>query len=595
MTRQYIHVDSSYRNRLLYPNPSDFVIPNVSPTGTNVQTYMNPVSKYLPLYNFIFPECSLSQSIDFFDTGSVIANSSVKLNITGGNSLQIFLDASDLETFLGDFQETAKNHDGLIGLYFVYGSGSPYQSAQIIDFDESSFSVTLDSPVTLDLSTVSYGYIYNTSSSSKILLNGRFNTKVVYDASDLYIYNASQSEIRHVTIFNNGVLELDEAFSSSWTVNDFYLLFRNRSPIVYKLAKFTDLDTYYTSCVKSLRFIKSDPSKLIYGKEYELFEATTMAVTGVKIRWIRSKSNNDHFEIVSRGLNVFTGNLLVNSDVSLTFEVALCYQAFKINISEKLSKTYINTFFTPLLFTPLYDQSDKYSNHEISFNVFPILSDDYENAPTNYQQLQNLTGSGIIYDLKYDTNENATIIYVNAFDVVLLERFNETAFYSSWWDDCVFALNSAEQFSPLNYSGSIVSSDESVCYEIELVNLIFPNTFLNGLKVLTSFYPYFLVEFSNLSYSFQNTNSLLTNNPNAQRALFPVPISDISSPIISQFLNLNCPCAQIVKFKPNDSFHFRIFYPNGDTLTTFDKDTLLPYPPNPTVQLSAVFSIKRLD
>lgn len=596
MTRQYIHVDSSYRNRLLYPNPSDFVIPYVSPTGTNIQTYMNPVSKYLPLYNFIFPECSLSQSIDFFDTGSVIANSSVKLNITGGNSLQIFWDSSDLQTFLGDFQDTPKNHDGLIGLYFVYGASSPYQSAQIIDFDESSFSITLDSSVTLNLSTVSYGYIYNTSSSSKILLNGRFNTSVVYDASDLYIYNASRSEKRHVTILNNRILELDEAFSSSWTVNDFYLLFRNRSPIVYKFSKFTGLDSYYTSCVKSLRFIKSDASKLMYGKEYELFQETTMASTGVKIRWIRSKTNNDNFEIISRGLDVFAGNRLVNSDLSLTFDVSLCYQAFKIDISEKLSQTYKNTFFTPLLFTPLYNQSNKYSNNEISFNIFPVIFDDYDyaNAPTNYQQLQNLTGSGIIYDLQYDTSEKATIIYVNAFDVDLLERFNDTSSYSSWWDDCVFALNSAEQFSPLNYSGSTVSSDESVCYEIELVNLIFPNTFLNGLKVLTSFYPYFLVEFSNLSYSFQNTNSLLTNNPNAQRALFPIPISDVSSPIISQFLNLSCPCSQIVKFKPNDSFHFRIFYPNGDTLTTFEKDTLLPYAPNPVVQLSAVFSIKRL-
>lgn len=591
MTRQYIHVDSSYRNRLLYPNPSDFVTPYVAPSGTNLQTYMNPVSKYLPLYNLVFPLCSLNRSIDFFDTGSIVPNSSVQLTITGGNSLQIFFDPVDLETFLGDFENDATNHDGLIGLYFVYGSALPYQSARIIDFDESAFSVTLDSPVTLDLSLLSYGYIYNTSTASKILVNGSLKTMLVYDVSDLYIYNSTLSETRHVTIFNNGLLELDEAFSSSWTVNDFYLLFRNRSPVVHKFLKFSVPDSYYVSCVKSMRLIKSDQSKLTYNQEYELIDAITMASTGVKIRWVRS-TNNMPFKITSNGLNVFTGTLLVTADLSLTFEVSSCYQAFKV--SQKLSMSYKNTFFTPLLFTPLYDRSERYVNNEISFNVFPIAFDNYDTPPTNYQQLQNLTGSAIIYDLYYDTTENATIIYVNPFDGDLLERFQDTTSYPGWWDDCVFALNSAEQYSPLNYSGSTVSSDESVCYEIELVNLIFPNTYLNGLKVLTSFYPYFLVEFSNLSYSFQNTNSLLTNNPNAQRALFPIPISDVSSPLISQFLNLNCPCSQIVKFKPNDSFHFRIFYPNGETLATFSKDTLPPYVPDPTVQLSAVFSIKRL-
>ena len=591
MPRQSIHVDSSYRNRLLYPNPSDFVTPYVAPSGMNLQTYMNPVSKYLPLYNFVFPICSLNQSIDFFDTGSVVPNSSVQLTITGGNSLQVVFDPVDLETFLGDFENGAKNHDGLIGLYFVYGSALPYQSARIIDFDESAFSVTLDASVTLDLSLLSYGYIYNTSTASTILVNGSLKTMLVYDVSDLYLYNSTLSETRHVTVFNNGLLELEEAFSPSWTANDFYLLFRNRSPVVHKLLKFSVPDSYYLSCVKSMRLVKSDLSKLTYNQEYELIDALTLAPTGVKVRWVRSM-NNTPFKITSNGLNVFTGTLLVTADLSLTFEVSSCYQAFKV--SEKLSMAYKNTFFTPLLFTPLYDRSERYVNNEISFNVFPITFDSYDTPPTNYQQLQNLTGSAIIYDLYYDTAENATIIYINPYDVGLLARFQDTTAYPGWWNDCVFALNSAEQYSPLNYSGSTVSSDESVCYEIELVNLIFPNTYLNGLKVLTSFYPYFLVEFSNLSYSFQNTNSLLTNNPNAQRALFPVPISDVSSPLISQFLNLNCPCSQVVKFKPNDSFHFRIFYPNGETLTTFSKDTLPPYVPDPTVQLSAVFSIRRL-
>lgn len=587
MSKQYIHIDSSFRNRLLYPNPSDFVIPYVSPTGMNIQTYLNPVSAYLPLYNFVFPECDLSESIDFFNIGYIVTNSSVKISIVGGTSLQIFLDADELESFIGSFQVVDLDVQSLVGLLFVYGASSPYQSAEIIGFDCNTSSITLSTPIVLNLPSTGYGYIYNNSTSSSVRVNGDLQNVLVYDISSLFLYNANLNETRAVTFLNNRILELEQPFSSNWTVNDFYFIIRYRYPIVYKLLPYTDTDSeYYCSTgVKMLRLLKHPSNNMVYGKVYELYFADTMTQCGVSIRWIRSLTNRC-FEIVTHGVHVSNGDLLITADGLLSFQVCSAYQVFQVE--GKLPASYINTFFTPFVLTPLFkDGSEK------TYNVFPLRFSSYENPPSNYQELQNITGTAIIYGIDYDVNKNRSYIYVNPYDTELVERLNNTSLLPSWWNECLFSPNSAEQYSPLNYSGSTVSSDESVCYEIELVNLVFPNTFLNGLKVLTSFFPYFLVEFSNLSNSFQNTNTLLTNNPNAQRALFPIPISDVSSPIISQFLNLTCPCSQIVKFKPNDSFHIRIFYPNGETLTTFNKDTILPYSPDPLLQISAVFSIKR--
>lgn len=591
MTTQFIHVDSTYRNRLLYPNPSDFVVPYVSPTGTNIQTFMNPVSTLLPVYNFVFPYCSLSQSIDFFDNGDVVDNSSIQITITGGNSIQLTLDSSELELFLGELSNSNQNHATLVGFLFVYGTASPYQSSLIIAYDENSSTITLENELSIDLTTTDYGYIYNDSTASTIRLNGNLKNLLMYDTSNLYLYDATISEIIPVNLLNNRILELSNSFSSTWSINDFYIVFREKSPAIFEMKLFDDINQYFSYGVRSLQLVKKTINPII-GTIFKLYHSNTLQDTGVKIKW-RANHANPPYEIVSNGIHVQNGDLLITEDAQMTFQVSTVYQVF--NINEKLSRNYINTFFTPFLLTPMFKNSSLFVNNEISYNVFPIMYSSYSDAPSNYQAFQNLTGSAIIYHLEYNSVTDTTYIYINPYDSDILDRFENTSEFPVWWPQCLFSLNTSEQFCPLNYSGSMISSEESVCYEIKLINLIFPNTFLNGLKVLTSFFPYFLVEFSNLSYSYQNTNILLTNNPNAQKALFPIPISDVSSPLTSQFLNLSCPCGQIVKFKPNDSFHFRILYPNGETLTTYDLETLLPYTPNPLIQLSAVFSIKRIQ
>jgi hypothetical protein len=148
---------------------------------------------------------------------------------------------------------------------------------------------------------------------------------------------------------------------------------------------------------------------------------------------------------------------------------------------------------------------------------------------------------------------------------------------------------------PLIYNGSLVSQNESVCYEIALINLSLPNVVLTtGSRI--AFYPYVYVQLTNISASTSASNyQFYTNNPDAYTAMFQAPVTDISNPVNSSFLKIDSgSMMQTIKFKPNDCLRFSVFLPDGTLFQPVQPDTLSPYPPNYLLQIDAMFSINRL-
>ena len=72
------------------------------------------------------------------------------------------------------------------------------------------------------------------------------------------------------------------------------------------------------------------------------------------------------------------------------------------------------------------------------------------------------------------------------------------------------------------------------------LSLILPNLPLdNNIGGLIAFYPYVYVELSNVSDPNAGIKGVLySNNPNAQRALFRVGITDTPTPLISSFIKV---------------------------------------------------------
>lgn len=148
--------------------------------------------------------------------------------------------------------------------------------------------------------------------------------------------------------------------------------------------------------------------------------------------------------------------------------------------------------------------------------------------------------------------------------------------------------------NPFNYTGSLVSQQEVVCYEISLINLVLPNVELQtGSRI--AFYPYVYVELNNISSAGAYTNAIYSNNPNAKRMLFRATVNDTNNPLTSAFVKLNGDgMVQTVKFKPNDSFKFGVYINDGTPFTSDIIDTVSPEIPNPLLQISVMFSMKRL-
>lgn len=152
-----------------------------------------------------------------------------------------------------------------------------------------------------------------------------------------------------------------------------------------------------------------------------------------------------------------------------------------------------------------------------------------------------------------------------------------------------------DNFAPMCYTGSTVSQNELVCYEIELLSLVLPNVVLTaGSRI--SFYPFVYVQFGTFNSSMNHSNCVFySNNPDANTALFICPTTDVSNPLTSQFIKLDGQkTVQTVKFKPNDNLKFRVFLPNGELFLPLTPDNYSPLPPNILLQVEAMFSIKRL-
>lgn len=157
---------------------------------------------------------------------------------------------------------------------------------------------------------------------------------------------------------------------------------------------------------------------------------------------------------------------------------------------------------------------------------------------------------------------------------------------------------SRDGVNPFIYTGSMVSVQEMVCYEVELLNIVIPNTILkSGRGGRAIFYPYFYTELEQVtSPSAGNKGTLYTNNPNGSHTLtFRTLSTDTTMPVVSPFIRIDGDSmVHTVKFKPNDSFKFSLKHADGELVQTVIEDTDCPTEPNPLSQISACFAFRRI-
>lgn len=153
-----------------------------------------------------------------------------------------------------------------------------------------------------------------------------------------------------------------------------------------------------------------------------------------------------------------------------------------------------------------------------------------------------------------------------------------------------------DNFNPLDYYGTMVGVNDSVCYDITLSQLQLPNRILKtGSKI--AFYPFVYVTLSNTTApSTAGKELMYSNNPNSVGAVFSASISDITQPEVSTFIKMDgaSMSPQTIKFKPNDNLYFKIYFADGRLFEPDANDTRSPYEPDPTLQVHAIFAIKKI-
>lgn len=128
-------------------------------------------------------------------------------------------------------------------------------------------------------------------------------------------------------------------------------------------------------------------------------------------------------------------------------------------------------------------------------------------------------------------------------------------------------------------------------YSIRLNRLILPNKVLKvhgGGK--TAFHNYVYVELASIDNP--NNSIILSNNPNAVRALFTASITNIDDIDKSDYIIMDGDdITQTIRFRLDTNFKFRVSMPNGETFETVLNDNLSPLESNPKLQIRALFQL----
>lgn len=153
---------------------------------------------------------------------------------------------------------------------------------------------------------------------------------------------------------------------------------------------------------------------------------------------------------------------------------------------------------------------------------------------------------------------------------------------------------SRDNFCPFSYNGSMTSQNQPVAYEVCLNSLILPNvTLTSGGRIAN--YPHVYVEIENIGSVGNSINSIYSNNPNTNKVVFRVPVTDLNFPSTTPFVKLTGNgMEQTIPFKINSDMRVSVKLPNGTIFQTETEDSNNGAVPNPFLQISFLFEVSRV-
>ena len=645
--QRFIELSSSYRNRTIYPDPAEFEvsfvanttithsetvrgvynkIPIISSINSSQDTVINGVIEYL------FQNLITTNSI-FFDNGSGVITSTNQATIpfTTINLINVPIIITDTQTnnIVGITTIISTTN---IGLYLVVTFSS---SVSLLDgYPNYIYTTSLDmgtvnggtnSTIIINSLMSPYSNVFNyylgfqinlytvgsplLSSSTISSYNPSVNTFFITQAlsilptSTMYFTITTNSIVLPgIDLCGKTLLDYNQSYLNYYIVNESQS--SGTSIISSRILSFSNtlrlvtVDSFFSyNIYDKFSIRRSLPNEFLTTISAPVYQGivTNQINTTIYVSGLTSTANYNGFQI---NINGYPQNIISSSSISnteLLLQDSLIIAGFPITFT----------------ITPIFQRVNPYQPISIQNCIFlPSTANQqdnyytgkyiyiYPNQVTNNQitTLQNIKGS-CFYIQSYIGNGYNACFVMN----VDTPEVRSNTIYPSYTNTRLQTIQIGTSINivsfyqnnaiPLIYTGSTVSQNQQVAYEISLLSLTLPNiTLTTGSNI--AYYPYVYVEFTVTTQS--SSQTIYSNNPKSNRAIFLVPIRDIKFKTETPFIKLISSTSQTIKFKPNDSLRFSVYLPNGKLFKTITTDYYSPSMPNPFIQINALFGINRI-
>lgn len=618
---QHLLVSSEYRNRLLYPNPADFIVPfgsinNVNNNFFNVLNTTNPLTLSHPVFNFCWTNFILSDKYTF--KTKVVGGTASELILAENiqNLLQIEVDRPNTLFYLSQPLQDTFN---ILNKYAIKVTIDNHNYLrQIESYDPILNKVSVLNPFPFfdikngpfDCEIIHPG---RSLQANKVFIGGGIDGVNINNYDDLiYLYNVTTNEIRKVIDieFLSNVFGIEKPFSSQ-NPTDQLMIIRNQQPVATgSLSLFEENKEFYLFLPEDIYWVarghsfklddtiyfaslEEENEPLSYFHQYKI---TNVSRLGELQDVVIHKVGKQKIE-KGKTYNIFnTSQVKTNANVqfltlSLVFSVEFKEPPTQFNI--------VGNYFYPIV------QSTQYRLKQDSLVLQPnnSINPEITDIPIDLLSSQNAIGCTGIKKIIPMENGKFLLFTQNYNDLTKLDflakNLGLVPDFMGGIDNFLILPFFQEGVVPLNFTGTGLTNSQMSCYELSIVNLILPNIKIESSAVgaLVSSLPFVFVEISNETLpSGGNHDQLYSNNPFANKATFICSISDVNNPDIAKFIKINSDGAvQTVKFSPFDNLKFRISLPNGETFKTQQKDFFVPNISNPQLQITMLFRIRKID
>ena len=626
----YIDVDSTFRDRMKYPNPADFKVEYSNRRDSNtIDKARNILSDSYPYYQWQWG----CKGIGTDGTGQ----STVVSTITGGSlkgslselSLSDALIAptdGSVDSIASNFVSSSININYFSGLKISIdtdGTINKTQQARIIKHDSVENVITLSSALSgggasdLVLETSDWT-ITNSSTSSKIFIPGGSSKDGHYvgDYYECLMYGSGDTANPTVHQFRkikkyNGYTKLatlesalsffdspDGAANQSGTNSTTYLhRLRRNIPILpsgSSAAIGTDniplvQGSASDGCIARVSIGNNIGSGYVTGEVVTITGGSNGKVL------IDSVDGNGGVLILSllrggSGYSSSTGSIQSATSGSGTgLRINILNVGTRVNIHNANGvSTVKNTYKDKVLYYPAFASGGGTANTD------PSAAQDF--IPHNNSL--NVDSPSTSY-----TDSKHCSFHILSHNYYVTDGINEVVIKSMTSTERAFFVANKE-FNILDYKEDGVKQlinntyldprKLSNYYEISLLNLTLPNSeLMTGPGGFLANHSYVMVEF--YSDSHDKTQIYNTNNPHLENVMFKCMVLDTSNPRTIPFLKFKGHYPVLSPFKLNESVNFRVLMPNGEIFRTSSSDSVPPVIPKKDLQVSATFMLKRID